>query len=220
MTIQDYLNLVTEQYEESPDFLAMISLGMSCPVQVQSLMTQMQSILFNLSTPAIGNQLDIIGQWVGISRDVSIPAIGIYFSWDDTVADGWDAGSWAPTDSPPTIVALPDDAYLNLINAKIAANKWDGSTEQFYDILSEAFPMYTILLVDHQDMSYSLGIIGNPVDSLTLALFTGGYIPVRPEGVMVSDYFTNTNTGPIFGWDLDTSAVQGWDDGSWVTILT
>lgn len=216
-TVQDYINLVTEEYQNSPNFLAMISLVLGVPVQVQFLMDQMQGPLFNLQTPPVRNQLDIIGQWVGISRKVAVPITGIFFSWDDTAADGWDSGSWAPTGNPTSIVDLPDDAYLNLIRAKIAANHWDGTTEEFYQILEEAFPMYTILLLDDQNMSYRLGIIGNPVDSLTLALFTGGYIPVRPEGVKVSGYFTNSTSGPLFGWDMNTSLVQGWDTGAWVT---
>lgn len=219
MTVQEYLDLITQEYQNSPNFMAMVSLGVGLPVQIQDLMNDMQGPLFNLSTPPIGNQLDIIGEWVGISRQVSIPITGIFFSWDDATSDGWDVGSWAPQDNPTSLVSLPDDAYLNLIKAKIAANHWDGTIEQFYIILDEAFPMYEILLLDYQNMSYSLGIIGNPVDSLTLALFTGGYIPVRPEGVKVRSYFTNANDGPLFSWDSDTTLLKGWDTGSWVKVF-
>lgn len=218
MTIQDYLSLVTSQYQNSPNFLAMISQIGALPVQVQSVLNSFTT-LFNLSTPPVGDQLQIIGQWVGISNQVDVPITGVFFTWDGTAATGWDAGSWQ-IPGATGIVTLPDSTYLNLINAKIAANSWDGTTEEFYEILSEAFPDYLILMLDHQNMSYSLGIIGNPVDSLTLALFTGGYIPVRPETIEVSDYFTNTNSGPLFGFDMDTSLVQGWDSGSWVTELT
>ena len=218
MTVQDYLNLITQQYQNSPNFLAELSLVVSGPVQVQYLMNQMQGPLFNLSTPPVGNQLDIIGEWVGISRNVSIPITGVFFSWDDTAADGWDSGSWQPGGNPIQVVSLPDPTYLNLIKAKIAANHWDGSTGDFYTIMQEAFPNYTILLVDHQDMSYDVGIIGYPVDALTLALFTNGEIPLRPEGVLVN-YFTNADDNPIFGWDMDTAGVKGWDEGSWAEYI-
>lgn len=218
MTVQHYLDLVTQEYDNSPNFLAMIALGVSGPVQVQTLMQDMIT-LFDLSTPPVGNQLDIIGQWVGISREVAIPATGLFFSWDDTIATGWDSGSWEPPGSPVVLTSLSDAHYLTLIFAKIAANRWDGTIQQFYQIMNEAFAPYTILLVDHQDMSYSVGIVGNPVDAVTLALFTGGYIPVRPEGVKVTYFFTNANPGPIFAWDMNTADFQGWDSGSWVTEL-
>jgi hypothetical protein len=217
VTIEDYLALITQQYQDSPNYLEMVALSVMGPVQVQNLMLQMQGPLFNLSTPPVGDQLDIVGQWAGISRQISEPIIGVFFTWDDTAADGWDSGTWQPSGNPTSIVELPDPAYLNLILAKIAANQWDGSTQEFYAILQQAFPEYQILLVDAQDMSYSLGIIGFPVDALTLAIFTGGYIPVRPEGVMVSSYFTNTGLSEVFAWDLDTGIYAGWDTGAWVT---
>ena len=215
MTIEQYLALITWQYQNSPNFQEMVALGVMGPVQVQSLMLSMQSTIFNLSDSPVGDQLDIIGEWVGISRQISTPITGVFFSWDDIEADGWDYGAWQPPGNPTQIVELPDSAYLNLIRAKIAANSWDGSTSQFYSILEEAFPGYQILLVDYQNMSYDLGIIGYPVDSLTLAIFTGGYIPVRPEGVMVNTYFTNSGMSDVFAWDLDTGIFAGWDSGAW-----
>jgi hypothetical protein len=217
MTIEDYLNLITWQYQNSVNYIQMVALSVMAGCQVQFLMQQMQSVLFNLQTPPVGDQLDIIGEWVGISRQIATPLQGIFFSWDDTFADGWDSGSWQPPGNPTQIVELPDSAYFNLILAKIAANMWDGSTQQFYQILDQAFPGYQILLVDYQDMSYSLGIIGYPVDALTLSIFTGGYIPVRPEGVQVVSYFTNTESEPVFGWDSTSGVFAGWDTGYWVT---
>lgn len=218
MTIQDYLNLVTSEYQNSVNFLSVISNLVAVPVQVQSLMTSM-IILFDLDTPPVGDQLDIIGLWVGASRNLNEPITGVYFTWDGDIEEGWDYGTWAPPNQPNGIITLTDAAYLNLIRGKIAANSWDGTLKTFYSILQSLFPQYLILLVDNQDMSYRLGIIGDPVDSLTLALFTGGYIPMRPEGVEVTDYFTNFDSGPLFAWDSDTTLLQGWDTGSWVIEL-
>ncbi len=128
-------------------------------------------------------------------------------------------GTWQPALAPVDITTLPDDAYRTLIKAKIAANQWDGTTEGAYTIWSEVFTNFTILIQDHQNMSYSLGIIGGIVDSLTLALITGGYIPLRPEGVLVSSYFVSVDSNPVFSWDVESAQLGGWDEGSWVREL-
>lgn len=217
MEIQDYLNLITSAWQQSPNFNAMISLDVSLPVQVQALLMSMNPI-FDLSTPPVGNQLDIIGQWVGVSRNIPVPinSSGIYFSWDDVPLDGWDYGSWAPEDAPTQITVLPDSAYLNLILGKIAANNWDGTTNGAYAIWDRVFPQFQILIQDYQNMSYAMAIVGGVVDSLTLALITNGLIPLRPEGIKITAYFVPVDTNPAFGWDVENATVQGWDQGSWL----
>jgi hypothetical protein len=175
--------------------------------------------IFDLDTPPVGNQLDIIGQWVGVSRNVSIPITGVYFTWDGASTLGWDFGTWQPGNAPVSITVLPDDAYLTLIRARIAANQWDGTTEGAYKIWNQIFPQFTILIQDECNMSYNLAIIGGIVDSLTLVLIAGGYIPLRPEGVLINEYLVSVDTNPAFAWDSDSEYLQGWDEGSWLKIV-
>lgn len=216
MTVQDYLDLITSAWQNKPNFTAMISQLVALPVQIQNLLASMVPI-FDLSLPPVGNQLDIIGQWVGVSRNVPVPIMGVFFSWDGTDPTvGWDQGSWQPYNAPVSITQLPDDAYLTLIRAKIAANGWDGTTNGAYAIWDRVFPQFTILIQDNQNMSYALAIIGGVVDSLTIALLVGGYIPLRPEGVEITEYFVSSDTNPAFAWDLETTDLQGWNEGSWL----
>lgn len=218
MNILDYQNLVTSEFQDQPNFMAMIALNVSFYVQLQSVLNSMVP-LFDLSTPPVGNQLDIIGQWVGVNRNISIPAAGIYFSWDSTVAKGWDYGSWQPSTLPANITSLPDDAYLNLILAKIAANRWDGTINGAYAIWAAVFPTFRILIQDNQNMTYALAIVGGIVDSLTLALITGGYIQLRPEGVEITDYYVSVDTNPAFAWDVESPLLGGWNEASWLQEL-
>lgn len=214
MTIDDYLNLVTSEHRDKPNFISMVSLDVSLPVRVQNLFMQMIPRFSPFL--AVGQQLDVIGQWVGISRNVSIPVEGVYFTWDGSnFSLGWDYAIWEDQLQPALITVLNDGSYRVLILSKIAANKWDGTTEGIYDILGALFLTVTVLVDDHQDMSYSVGIVGDVINSLTIALITGGYIPLKPEGVRVRNYFFAVNTGPFFGWDLDSPYVKGWDTGSW-----
>lgn len=219
MDINGYLDLITSEHRDKPNFTAMVAKDVEPGVTVQDLLLAMQSTVFDLDL-AIGVQLDVIGQWVGVSRNVSIQVTGIYFSWDADASIGWDFGSWQDALEPTTITTLPDDTYRVLIKAKIAANHWDGTTTGMYEIWDAIFTAYTILVQDNQNMSYDLIIVGGIVDSLTLALLTGGYIPLKPEGVRISSYIVPVDDGPIFAWDLETEFLAGWDDGSWGRILT
>lgn len=213
MEISDYTDLITSEYQDSTKFLETVRTLVSLPVRVQKLFEEMIP-KFDVDL-AVGQQLDTIGKWVGISRNVSIPIPNVFFSWDGSNAVGWDFGIWRSDNEPTTITVLPDEQYRTLIKAKIAANKWDGTTEGAYRVWEEVFTEFTILIQDHQDMSYSLAIIGGTVDSLTLALITGGYIPLKPEGVHVNEFFTPIDDSPFFAWDTDSEFLAGWDEGSW-----
>lgn len=217
MILKDYIDLVTSEYAQQPNFISTLSFNLTAPIRVQDLLTSMIPI-FDLDT-AVGDQLDVLGAWAGISRNVSIPIANIYFSWDRDPFIGWDFGIWQPNLSPTTITTLPDEAYRTLIRAKIAANNWDGTTEGAYAIWDSIFPQTQILIQDHEDMSYALALFGGMIDALTVALLTGGYIPLKPEGVHVNVYYVSTGTGPIFGFDVESSVIQGWDEGSWVREL-
>lgn len=212
--LDDYLNLITSAFRDKPKFTAMITADVGIPIQVQSLLAQMIP-LFDVDL-AVGQQLDVIGQWVGVTRNVRIPIEGVYFSWDDTQFTGWDYGTWQPSTAPVNITSLPDDAYRTLIRAKIAANNWDGTTDGAYKIWEQVFPNTTILIQDNQNMTYDLAVVGGVIDSLTLALLTGGYIPLKPEGVRVAAYYVSVDNNPVFSWDVESTLLGGWDEGSWV----
>lgn len=217
MTVQDYLNLITSEYANQPKFTGMVSTDVSPMTTVQELMFSMLA-LFDLDVPPVGNQLDIIGQWVGISRDINpISGVGIWFSWDDTHhSDGWDSGSWQPTDVPTAVTVLPDDAYLTLIKARIAANHWDGTTEGAYAVWAILFPGFQILIDDDQNMSYKMIFLGD-LTALDLALLAGGYIQLKPEAIAISGYYTARP--PIFAFDAETDLLKGWDEGNWAKLI-
>ncbi len=220
MTLSHYLGLISAAFRSKPKFSAMVGDTLSAAVQVQTVLAEMIP-KFDVDA-AVGDQLDIIGRWVGITRIVSIPIEGIYFSWDDIQTTGWDFGNWQPSTAPATITTLPDDAYRLLIKAKIAANNWQGNTEAAYDIWDALFAGtgVTILIQDGQNMSYAIAIIGGVIDSLTVALLVGGYIPLKPEGVRISAYYVSVDDEPVFGWDVESELLGGWDEASWVREFT
>lgn len=216
-TVNEYLDLITSEYRQKPNFIATVTSNVEVKVRVQEVLASMIP-KFDIDS-AVGDQLDIIGLWVGISRNIAVPIDSVYFSWDEDYTLGWEFGTWRPSNDPVNVTKLPDDSYRTLIRAKIAANSWNGTTEGAYDIWEVIFPQINILIIDHQDMTYALAFVGGIIDSLTLALITGGYIPLKPEGVRVSEYFFPVDDNPLFAWDVESDFLGGWDEGSWAREL-
>lgn len=215
MTLDDYLALVTSQHIDRPKFMASLRAALE---QVQASVELLDDIseAFDIDT-AIGWQLDILGEWIGRSRFIGVPIAGVYFSWDDTAAVGWDSGVWKGEFDPASgLTTLPDDSYRTLLKAKIAANRWDGTIPGAYEVWAGAFGTGNYLLIqDNQDMSMTVGIVGPPMSAVTKALLTGGYIPLKPEGVRVN-YVVSPDTGPLFAWDVVNGVtLDGWETGRW-----
>lgn len=215
----DYTTLITSEHANKPKFMALVSALTGALDDVASLIASIPDA-FDVDK-AIGAQLDIVGQWVGIGRYISEPIQGVYFTWGDTAnsgTTGWKAGSWRGGQITQSggIEALPDDAYRILIKAKIATNNWDGSIPAAYAALYAGFGSIgaQFVIQDNQDMTIEIGVAGATLSALERALLTGGYLPLKPVGVRISKInFLNT-PAPFFGWDSDTSSISGWDIGA------
>jgi hypothetical protein len=218
--ITDYTSLVTSEHQSAPRFMAMVSLLAQWAVDRRNLLASIPS-LYDIDN-AVGQQLDRIGEWVGISRNLSLPLTGVYFSFD-TTGLGFDQGTWlGPFDPTTGLVALPDDQYRILLFATIAANKWDGTVPSAYEAWNTIFaPLgFSILIEDRQDMTMNVVLVEPSPDAVTLALFTGGYLNLRPAGVGITNYYLPTVPDiPVFGFDVENSAISGFDVGAWVTPL-
>lgn len=220
-TVQDYLNLITSEHQNKPKFMATVALSVAVAVRLQQLSDSIESEggVFDLDTPPVGNQEDIIGELVGVSRNITEPISGVYFTWAGSALLGWGSGVWRPPNQPTELVTLPDDVYLLLIRARIAANHWDGTTEGAYTIWAILFPTLTLLIQDQQDMTFIVALQGAPIDSLTQALLTQGYLPLKPEGVRITEYIVAVNSGPLFAWGVSNAHMDGWGVGSWGNVL-
>jgi hypothetical protein len=218
-TIDDYLALITSEHQQKPKFEATIRAVIEPLVATQDIVCGFPED-FDVDV-AIGVQLDAVGEWVGISRQIAIPLVGYYFTWDDTADDGWDSGVWQGEFDPDTgLISLNDDLYRIVIKGKIAANHWNGSIPKAYEIWQTLFPDSIIIIQDNQDMSMIVGIAGNLLTPVYLALLTGGYISLKPEGVGINYYAISAPNTPLFAWDAQGTGVNGWDIGSWAIEIT
>jgi len=210
----DYTGLITSEHSGRPKFSAMVAAVAQCFVDQQNVVNGL-SVAFDLDT-AIGAQLDIVGLWIGITRNVKTP-LGVYFSFD-TAGLGFDQGNWqGPFDPSAGLTSMDDPTYRTLLRAKIAANSWDGTIPAAAAAYANLFggSGSNIFIQDNQDMTMTVGISGTIPSALLVALVSGGYLPLRPEGVLANYVFSSVNNTPLFGFDVQNQYISGFDVGSW-----
>lgn len=185
-TVDEYLALVPQQHRDKPRFMATLVAGLAPIVRMQNVLLEMIQA-FDLDS-AIGVQLDIIGQWVGIGRTVGIPITGLYFTYDGTDAEGWDNSIWkSPNDPDSGFTSLPDDLYKALIRAKIMANKSCGCIGDIYNIINTTLSVdNAVKIVDNQNMTMTVKIDESEIPSVEKALIIAGYLPIQPAGVTIN----------------------------------
>jgi hypothetical protein len=166
---------------------------------------------------AVGVQLDTVGQWVGIGRNITTPLSGVFFSWA-TPGLGWDQGNWIPGINATQLTALPDPQYRTLLYAKIAANHWDGTVPGAYAVFDIVFrgTGFGVLIQDLQHMHMSFALTGPVPDAVTQALFTLGYFNLKPAGVRIDKYYLPpVSNVPYFGFGVENAHIAGWGVGYW-----
>ncbi|MFG1259142.1 DUF2612 domain-containing protein [Xanthobacter flavus] len=211
----DYLDLITSEHRGKPKFTATVSASVSPAAEQQAVLDGL-SEAFDLDT-AIGVQLDAVGAWVGISREIQIPLVNVWFSFG-IEGRGWGQGIWkGPYDPETGVYSLDDDTYRKLIRLKILVNNWDGLTgsaaqaiETFY-AADGSFPF----LIDNQNMSMTVCISGDRPAAVMFAIFAGRYVEFKPASVKVFNVVPSVPGTPVFGFGVDNERIGGWGSGSW-----
>ena len=161
---------------------------------------------------AIGAQLDIIGEWVNLSRVITVPLPDPWFRLGD-IPRGLGRGIvYNPNISTGTYLsALDDEIYKRLLVARIAANKWDGTSENALDILNMFFidPATYPIVDDKQTMWTIYALAGKIPDPRTLEIFCGGYLPLKTAGVTTDYLVTSVDGAPIFGLGVNNGIIGG-----------
>jgi hypothetical protein len=218
--IEVYEKLITSEHCDKPKFLATVGVGVQPSADVSEMLLGLP-LLYDLDV-AVGEQLDRVGQWVGRTRYLATPIVDVYFTLDQEGL-GFDQGTWLGLYDPINgLTALPDDAYRTLLRAKILANTWDGTVPGAYEAWNTVFSGtgYQILIQDNGDMTMALALIGPLPDAVTTALFSGGYLSLKPAGVGITFYATSTvASSPLFGFDAQSSGIAGFDTGAFANLI-
>lgn len=182
--LTDYTNLITSEHSDKPNFLAVLAATLQPFVDGQNQMNLVPSLID--VDVAVGDQLDKIGQWAGLSRALRVPITGVFFAFD-TPGLGFDQGVWASSLTPTeTVIQLDDGTYRLMLKAKIAANTWDGSLGDANAKLQAIFGAAAVQLRDNMDMSETFIISGTPPSVLFRQLVIQKYLDFKPAGVNVT----------------------------------
>jgi Protein of unknown function (DUF2612) len=209
-----YTPLITSEHRGAPNFGKVVDLltHPSADIQAQEL-----RLPTDLSLDfAVGVQLDQVGEWVGLKRGIGLPVFARYFSFDISGL-GFDEGEWqGPYSSPEILISLEDEVYRSLLRVKIGANHWDTSIQQLEIILRSLKPGLEVYAVDGQDMSYKVYFLGTAADPIVRAVVLSNQMSIKPSGVRVNYFKTSVDNAPLFGFDIQTGKVGGFDGGAWV----
>ena len=217
--LADYINLITAEHIDKPLFTRMVEASVTPFFGATNLELTYQQ-LYDLDF-AVGEQLDVVGQWVGVTRALRTP-LQVYFSFD-IEGLGFDQGLWkGPFDPVTGITKLDDTHYRLLLKSRILNNVWDGSINNAYQLASIVFSTYNLVLFieDYADLTMAIGLAGTgKIDSVVFALLTEGYFKIKPAGVRIRNYFTASTPGPLFAFDLNDGVnFAGFDSGVWAKV--
>lgn len=155
--IQRYLDGIESQHKTKPRYMAMVTCLLDKLDPAHTAAKEMPAA-FNVHT-AIGAQLDVDGEIVGVNRrfpPVNIPGMPTY---------------------------LDDESYRQVILSKIIQNQWDGTYGQFKE-MSAATLANTLNAVYHDNQDMTMGVtIKGQLTPIMVELLVRGYILPRPMGV-------------------------------------
>lgn len=155
--IQRYLDRVESQHKTKPRFMAhlttllkMLDGGHRAAKDIPS--------AFHVQE-AIGNQLDVNGELVGVDR------------------------RFPPVSIPGLPALLSDETFRQVILSKIIRNQWDGTESAFHEIWDATLAsQMDARYYDNQDMTVSVDIVGQ-IEPVMVELILAGYIIPKPMGV-------------------------------------
>ena len=187
MLTLSYLNLITSEFRDKSNYIQMLT-------DVFDMYTNVANNLDNISTQldvdnAFSNELDIIGELVGQSRNIN---------------EEYEEGK----------SSLDDDDYRTLLKSKILSNSWKGTIEEIYDLWQQLFPEYELSIYDNQDLTCTIFLRGNYSDA-EYYLITHNFVIPKPAGVSYT--YTSLNA-PLFAYDYDneeSTKYKGYDAGYW-----
>jgi hypothetical protein len=195
--LSDYTNLITSEHKNKPNFMASVVAAVQPFVDIQDCLNIINAS-FDIDE-AIGAQLDVIGEWLGLSRDLQIPITNLFFSWD-TIDLGWDEGIWYYTYEVTTnTVALSDDIYRAALKLRAAYCGFDGTVGALQSLLADQFgqlfPELSLVAIDGYDMSLTYQLYGqklfgkytlNGLTPIIQELFLQSFLTLKPATISVN----------------------------------
>lgn len=155
--LQKYLNRIESQHRVRPRYMQHVETLLEMVDGAYDVIRNTPE-KFNIDT-AVGAQLDVIGNRLGVSRSVDIPG-STYYGYE-----------------------LNDDEYRAFIYARIFRNHWDGTDATFQVVWDNTLGrIVDANYTDNQDMTATISIGGEAPDVIMEMILAGELIP-KPVGV-------------------------------------
>ena len=187
-----YVARIISQYSQGPNAQRLIAL-MSKQALGDDILTQIL-YAFNVDT-AVGVQLDVIGQYVGVNRNINPNGNPPYWGFENYSNSGNTIGlrNYAQNSNTTGVwetyhsaglpnSALNDDQYRLVIQLQIILNSNNGTLASIQDLLNLLLPSF-VVLTDNQDMTLTYAV-SNLYTSLSIDLLKE-FLP-KPMGVGIN----------------------------------
>lgn len=189
--------LITSEHNQKPNFMSVVDLIVGAAADA---VIATQSIIpaFNLDT-AVGSQLDILGQWIGQSRNIPNVLVIGFFGFSEVSTGNPDGlqepfgeltnpsigGIWYNIGQANSGTAVLNDiAYLTILKAKIVKNQWDGTLSGIEAALEYILGV-ACSVADNGTLNLTINV-PLPVTPLEEALLDSLDLLPRPAGVRIS----------------------------------
>lgn len=206
-TIAYYQNLILYQYASA--IRATGTIGVLADAAICDLVALQINDGFDINTAA-GAQLDVLGEYIGLSRLVAIQPARNYFQMDDYQSPLTGPIGMTDYGNPNTnlgstfylyiftdtsLNALTDDQYRFLLKLKIILNQLNQTMGNINSTLTDFFGN-TLTCIDQADMTLTYFVAGQPTGNISLALQLG-LLP-KPMGVAISAVFDVADATKLF----------------------
>ena len=131
--MKDYSQHVINEYINSPKYIALVKL-LTNAIQANKDIIEKIPARFNIDV-ARGDQLDILGMWIGLSRNI-FPAINDNFFTFGRLGYGYGQKKWKNLYDETGISVLSDKVYRLLLKSKISINHFKGSIPEAIEVLN------------------------------------------------------------------------------------
>ncbi len=224
----DYTTLVTSEHNQKPNFMALVDAVANGGGGVVTVLEAMPGE-FDLGA-AVGAQLDIVGEWIGQSRDIPGVLTTAYFGFADTPG----AAGFGDVNNPSTggpfydlgttagsTAVLDDGTYRTVLQAKILANQYGGTLAELETAL-QLITGVTFSVYDPGTLLVTI-LLRAAVSAVVQALLTSLDLLPRPGGVkylalfpLASWTWTVTGTATASGTTAQkATGAAGWDSSAY-----
>lgn len=192
VSVSDAPSRIYAQYRNKPKAVKWYAITSAPSLEIADAAQQVKT-MYDINA-AYGEQLDIIGKIVVISRDFiqDVPLYPGLFSDPDGDEFGDSAAMFSET-SISADTDMSDELYRIAIKSKIVKNNSDSSIESILKganfLLSKAD---VLRLIDGEDMSFSIEFYGQITEIERYALLNIGLMP-KPQGVRFNGFLEGYN---------------------------